>query len=314
MVEQARIAVVGSHAPGIFVRVKRVPVAGETVIGWDFHEPVDGGKGSNQAIAAARLGGKVCFIGCVGRDRIGDEGSAWMKDAGVDVTWLKRHEQVASGVGFILLDEEGIPAMVTSMGANAEIAREDVCLALDNMDNVKVLLTQFEVPPPVALASARIAKERGIVSIVNPAPAPEGPVHGLDAADILVPNETEAKTLLQLPQDDPCEPSELAQRLCKQTMAGCVLVTLGEKGVACADQSGETWCIQPPLVHVLDTSGAGDAFCAALAVAIAEGQTIRAASKWAVLVSSLTVTKPGTIPAYPKREEVNEFQKKLDWK
>src|SRR5215813_7735708 len=98
------VVVVGSHAPGLFIRVKRVPTPGETVIGWDFQEPMDGGKGSNQAIAAARLGAKVSFVGCIGCDRIGDEGARWLREAGVDVTYVRRSDSTASGVGVILLD------------------------------------------------------------------------------------------------------------------------------------------------------------------------------------------------------------------
>src|SRR5579864_4933309 len=100
MVAEARIVVVGSHAPGLFIRVKHAPAPGETVLGWDYEEPVDGGKGSNQAIAAARLGARVSFVGCVGRDRIGDEGARWMREAGVDVAHLRRSETTASGIGF----------------------------------------------------------------------------------------------------------------------------------------------------------------------------------------------------------------------
>jgi ribokinase len=112
----AEIVVIGSHCPGLFIRVKRPPVPGETVIGWDFQEPIDGGKGSNQAIAASKLGGMVSFVGCVGQDRIGEEGARWMVEAGVDITFLKRSATTASGVGFILLDEQGVPAMVSGMG------------------------------------------------------------------------------------------------------------------------------------------------------------------------------------------------------
>lgn len=310
MTEKRQVIIVGSHAPGIFMRVKRAPMAGETVIGWDYHEPMDGGKGSNQAIAAARLGGQACFIGCVGRDRIGDEGIAWMKAAGVDTTWLKRHEKEPSGVGFILLDENGIPAMVTSMGANAELLVEDIDDAFFHLPDARVLLTQFEIRPQVSLYAARQAKKRGIISIVNPAPAPDFPMEGLDAASILVPNETELKTLLGLPAENDYDMKALAQRLQRETGVECVLVTLGEDGLTGATRCGECWSVRPPAVDVVDTSGAGDAFCAALAVSLAEGNTVQAASRWAVWAATLSVSKAGTIPSYPTRAEVAEFMRR----
>ena len=187
------IVVVGSHAPGLFVRVKRVPLAGETVIGWDFQEPDDGGKGSNQAVAAGRLGAAVSFVGCVGRDRIGDHGEQMMRDAGVDTHYLFRSETTSSGVGFIILDDRGVPAMVSTLGASGDLSAARVDEALSALADARVLLTQFEIPVEVALHAARRGRERGLTVIVNPAPAPETPVDGLDAASILVPNETEAQ-------------------------------------------------------------------------------------------------------------------------
>ena len=309
MNSQTDIVVVGSHAPGIFVRVKRIPKAGETVIGWDFHdEPKDGGKGSNQAIAAALLEGKTSFVGCFGRDRIGDEGEKWLKEVGVDTTWLKRHETVTSGVGFILLDDNGVPAMVTSMGANEEITKEDVEKALRAMSDAKVMLTQFEMPIDVALHAAKIAKELGMVSIVNPGPAPENPVSGLDGATILIPNETEAQILLGQELGDKYDAEKLANDLRQKYNIPVVIITLGEDGFVGVDDNG-TWKQKSLVVDVVDTSGAGDVFCSALAVSIVNGNTIREASKWACKVASLSVTKPGTIPAYPTLSEVEQFLK-----
>ena len=208
--------------PEFLSRVKRIPKAGETVIGWDFHEPKDGGKGSNQAIAAALLKGRVSFVGCFGRDRIGDEGENWLKEVGIDTTWLIRHEYVTSGVGFILLDENGIPAMVTSMGANAELSKDHVEKSLKAMSGAKVMLTQFEIPIDIALFAARTAKDLGMISIVNPGPAPEKPVEGLDAATILIPNETEAQILLGQEPGETYDAKKLAVELKRKIpRSGC---------------------------------------------------------------------------------------------
>jgi ribokinase len=304
------IVVVGSHAPGIFVRVKRIPKAGETVIGWDFHEPKDGGKGSNQAIAAALLGGKASFVGCFGRDRIGDEGESWLKEAGVDTTWLKRHDSAASGVGFILLDENGVPAMVTSMGANAELNKKEVEKALEALSSAKVMLTQFEIPVDVALHAAKIAKSHGMVSIVNPGPAPDKPISDLGFATILIPNETEAQILLGIEPGEKFDAELLAKALKIKFDIPNVIITLGEDGVVGIDDDG-LWKHEALKVNVVDTSGAGDVFCSALAVNIVNGNSIRDASNWACKVASLSVMQPGTIPSYPTFEEVKSYLNKF---
>lgn len=306
IMDRARILVVGSHIPGLFMRVKRPPVPGETVIGWGYQEPMDGGKGSNQAIAAARLGGRVSFVGCVGKDRIGDEGLRWMAEAGVDTGHVRQSERSASGIGFILLDESGVPAMVSSLGANAEITSNDVEITINSLNDTGVLLTQFEIPIPVALEAAEIARRRGLLVIINPAPAPETEIIGLDCANILVPNETEARLLLGLPLDQESDGVWLAQSLKKQSGARSVLVTLGERGVAGCDAEG-SWQTTAPRVPVVDTSGAGDVFCAALAVALLADKPLRDAADWACQAAALSVTREGTIPAFPTDLEVEAF-------
>jgi len=308
MKSKPEIVVVGSHAPGIFVRVKRIPKAGETVIGWDLHEPLDGGKGSNQAIAASRLGVATTFVGCLGRDRIGDTANRVLIDEGVDLTWLKRHDFVHSGGGLIILEDNGVPAMVTSMGANNELTEEDVELALSACaPEAKVMLTQFEIPIDVALFAAKRASELGMVSILNPAPAPASVDFDLEGVDILVPNQTEAQALLGQTPGDEYDADALAHELKDKYQIPVVLVTLGEEGIVGLDDEG-IWKQQAPAVDVQDTSGAGDMFCASLAVALCCGKTIREASIWANQVASLSVTRPGTIGSFPTIDEVNRVK------
>ena len=307
MRKTANIIVVGSHAPGLLMRVERIPLAGETVIGWDFQELVDGGKGSNQAIAAARLGAQVSFIGCVGQDRLGDEAESWMRQAGVDTDYLFRSVSTATGVGFIILSAEGVPLMVTSMGANAELTEKNVADALSQFDNGKVLLTQFEIRPAVALYATKIGHEQGMLTILNPAPFADVSLSEFKNCDILVPNETEAMGMLGIdPSQKTRKPTELADELRQRCQIRCVMVTIGEAGVAVSDENG---CVQilPPAVQVVDTSGAGDAFCAALAVGLANGQMLRDSAKWACKVAALSVTRPGTILAYPTLTETEAF-------
>lgn len=304
--QNPQVVVVGSHAPGLFVRVHRPPVAGETLIGWDFQESQDGGKGSNQAIAAARLGMRTSFVGCVGKDRLGNEVERWFEQEGIDFRYLYRSNRRSTGVGFILLDDNCVPAMVTSMGANEELDENQVQQALDELVGAKVLLTQFEIRPEIALYSAQAARNKGIFTIVNPAPAAKISLSEFSVSDILVPNETEALLLLNLEPDTASSPEQLAAELRAKSGAGCVIITLGEKGIAGADANGG-WVVQSPAVKLVDTSGAGDMYCAALAAAIVNGLDQRSASNWACQAAALSVTRPGTIPAYPTMQEVHQF-------
>lgn len=300
------ILVIGSHAPGILIHSNRIPHPGETVIGWGYEEPVDGGKGSNQAIATARLGAKTAFIGCVGNDRIGKIGRDLITNAGVDCQFLIESDTMSSGIGFIILNHDGIPAMVTAMGANSEVDEKMFLDAVNYYGIPKVVLTQFEIKPEVACTVAKIAQNLGIVSIINPAPAVDLDLQNFASADILVPNESEAKYFLGINLDEKTNPIDLATELRRKSGCKNVLVTLGEDGMAGVNEDGG-WRIIPPKVNVIDTSGAGDVFCAALAVGLINGLNIRESSYFATQASCLSVTRPGTIPAFPTDKEVTAF-------
>lgn len=304
--QSPQIIVVGSHAPGLFMRVHRPPLAGETLIGWDFQEPVDGGKGSNQAIAAARLGMRTAFVGCVGRDSLGDEVKRWFEKEGIDSRFLYRSDATSTGAGFILLDDNGVPAMVTSMGANEDLTVDKVERALQAFVGATVLLTQFEIQPSVALFAARLAHSNGILSIVNPAPAAKISLAEFAGSDIVIPNETEALQLMGMTSAAGYSPEQLAIELRSRCEVACVIITLGEKGIAGADAAG-AWRVCPPEVKAVDTSGAGDMYCAALAAALVNGMDQRDASRWACQAAAFSVTRPGTIPAYPTVSEVHQF-------
>ncbi len=301
-----QIVVIGSHAPGLFVRVQRIPTAGETVLGWDLQEIKDGGKGSNQAIAAARLGVVASFVGCIGTDRLGAECEDWLREEEVEISHLYRSQSKGTGAGINIVDENGIPAMVTSLGANEELSCQQVETALEGLRGAKVMLTQFEILPEVALHAARIAHRYKMTTIVNPAPAFAVNLSHLEVADVLIPNDVEAKVLLGNDPQAQIELEILAQKLLTNTKAGTVLITAGPQGVVGADRSG-TWRVLPPKVTVMDTSGAGDVFCAALAVGLIKGLDTRAASSWACLVATLSVTEVGTIASFPTAAEVDEF-------
>lgn len=301
-----RLVVVGSHSPGITVRVKRIPAAGETVIGWDLIEPIDGGKGTNQAIAAARLGLTTSFVGCIGVDRLGAACKQLLSDEGVDISFLYHSEAEGTGAGIIILDENGIPAMVSTVGANGELSSQLVENALEALKDTEVLLTQFEILPEVALFAAKVARQHGMITVVNPAPAASVNLSDLEVADLLVPNEIEAKMLLGMHPDDQIELEKVAQELLSRTKAGKVIITMGEQGIVGVDSDG-VWKALPPEVNVVDTSGAGDVFCAALVSGLMDGMDHREASTWACSAAALSVTIDGTIPSFPTFEEVEQF-------
>jgi len=186
------------------------------------------------------------------------------------------------------------------------LTNQEVESAITGLEDAGVLLTQFEIPIAVALHAVRFAHQQGLLTILNPAPAQEIKLSGLDCANLLVPNETEARLLLGVPVDQEVNNTWLAQRLRKKTGAGVVLITIGERGVVGYDTQG-IWAVSPPQVKVVDISGAGDAFCAALAVALVEGKPVREASAWACTVAALSVSRAGTIPAYPIRAEADAF-------
>jgi ribokinase len=306
MENNPEIIVVGSHAPGILMHTERIPVAGETVMGWGFEEPVDGGKGSNQAIAASRLGARTAFIGCVGKDRIGQQARELMDNSGVETRCLYEVNDTPTGLGFIILNRNGVPAMVSSDGANGVLDESMVRTGFECLGNPKVLLTQFEIRPEIAIYAAKVARNNGSISIINPAPAAKVNLKDLAIANILVPNETEAKTLLGLDLDVDVKGIDLAKELKDKTGCDVVLVTLGESGVAGSDDYG-TWTVSSPQVNSVDTSGAGDVFCAALATGLVHGMTIRTSTNWAVQVASLSVARSGTIPSFPTLHEVEKF-------
>jgi ribokinase len=303
------IVVVGSHAPGLLIDVDRLPRPGETILGHSMTSPLDGGKGSNQAIAAAELGGRVAFVGRVGVDGLGESAIELIGGRGIDIRHLLRSPGASTGCGVNIVDRQGIPEMIVIQGANGELSAEDVSAAFATYRRPKVVLTQMEIDPLVALYAARVGKRMGAISIVNAAPATTWPLGLRDrpaTTDILVVNETEAQLLAPglAPKGAVGNEADLAATLQATIAAGSVIVTLGERGLV-AQHHDERWQLNAPLVTAVDTSGAGDVFCAALAVGIADGMRVREACVWANLAASISVTRPGTIPAFPNREEVD---------
>jgi len=282
------IVVVGSINLDLVVAVEHHPMPGETVLGGDRRE-LPGGKGANQAVAAARLGAKVAMVGRVGADAQG----AWLREGlwteGVGVEHVREDRQAPTGVALIAVDARGENTIVVSPGANARVDARDVAAASEVVGGADVVLVQHEVPQ-AAVAEA-IATAGGTV-VLNPAPA-----RGLVApVDVLVPNRGELETLAGGRGD----PVTLARSI---TAARAVVVTLGAEG-AVVVEGDRAERVRAPHVEAVDTTGAGDAFCGALAEAMAGGANVVEAARWAVRVAAASVTRPGAQGGLPRREDV----------
>jgi ribokinase len=301
-----KIAVVGSLHMDFIVQVKAIPRVGETVLGSSFTRS-PGGKGANQAVAAAKLGAAVVLIGRVGADAVGRELIETVQAQGVDATYVWADEGTYTGLALILVDDAGQNIIAVASGADMTCSAADITRAAGAITASHVLLTQLEIPLPVVESALEVAYRHGVPVILNPAPAP-----GHDLADdlltkvyLLTPNETEAEVLSGIPIRDVRTAERAAERLLDRGVDNVVL-TLGRAGALLATRH-TTVHIPGVAVHAIDTTGAGDAFCGALAVAIAAGTDLRAAVTYANYAGALTTTKMGAQAALPTREELERF-------
>jgi ribokinase len=295
-----RVAVVGSYNAGFVVELPRFPVAGETVTGSNFEEVV-GGKGSNQAVGAARLGADARFVGCVGADRHGDVAVALWEEEGVDAGAVERVDE-HTGVGVVLVDDDGENEIAVVPGANHAFGRPFVQDAAETIGACDVLLVQLEIADPAVAAAVEAADEAGVEVVLNPAPARELPGEVLSRVDHLTPNETEARVLAGLAPDADADDEAVAGQL-RELGAGTVVTTLGSDGALVDDGSGVER-VPAPAVEPVDTTGAGDAFNAAYAVALAEGRPAVEATRFACAAGARSVTEFDVVPSLPSREDV----------
>jgi ribokinase len=287
----------------------RIPVVGETIIGTSyFTEP--GGKGANQAYAAARLGGAVAMLGQIGDDEFGQEMRKNLEHAGCDASGLGI-EPGASGVALIFVDEKGQNSIIVVPGANNALNPEHVAKASQRFDSAKIVLLQLENPIPTVLAAAQAARKAGARVILDPAPAPSTPLPAelFKSVDILTPNETEAAILAGLPPGN-LEPAQAVTIGCKLLGMGAktAIMKLGSQGCVIVE-NGSSLLIPAPKVKAVDTTAAGDVFNAGLSVALSEGLDLPAACRFANYAAALSVTRLGAQAAVPNRAEVNEFMK-----
>lgn len=304
------VVVVGSTMIDMIAYVDRVPEAGETAVGDRFTQGF-GGKGANQAVMAARLGAVVRMVNCLGTDALGDITIDNFIREGIDVTYVTRTDRASSGVAPIWVEADGTNRIVCVPGANNEMTTRQARSAVVAAERVDVVVGQFEVPQAVTAAGFAIAKDRGALTVLNPAPA-----YPLDSAlmkvtDWLVPNEVE---LLKVARTFGLRPGrvddELAAAVTKAT--GLKLaVTLGPHGVAICEDGVTVTRVAAPRVHAVDTTGAGDAFVGAFAYGLAEGLGARAAAELGCACASVSVTGTGTQTSFPNRTEVSEIRRGL---
>ncbi|MFE7777405.1 ribokinase [Streptomyces sp. NPDC057445] len=289
------IVVLGSTNMDLVAYVTKAPERGETVTGREFRT-VPGGKGANQAVAAARAGGDVSMIGAVGTDDFGVRLRATLDGSGVD-TDLLRTAEGASGTAHIVVDDEGGNAIVVIPGANGTV---DHLTPGDEavIGSADALLLQLELPLAGVIAGAEAARRHGVRTVLTPAPAQPLPSELLAVTDLLVPNEHEAAVLAGT-----TDPRAAAAALLVQVPE--VVITLGAEGSLYAARGAEPVAVPAPRVRAVDTTAAGDTFVGALAVALVEGRPMPAAMAWASAAAAISVRRPGASSSMPTRPEID---------
>jgi ribokinase len=299
-----RIAVAGSLNMDLVVRSPRIPRPGETIIGGEYRH-VPGGKGANQAIAAARLGAEVSMVGRLGRDAFGDQLRRNLAAGGVDTAFVLQEEGIATGVALIVVDDAGQNSIVVAPGANMRLSPADVDAAAHALAGADALLLQLESPLDAVIRAAEVARDHGVTVILNPAPARTLPPHLLCMVDVLIPNESEAALLTGLSVDSQSEAEEAAAALL-QLGVGAAVLTLGARGALLAREGHRQIAPAFP-VQPVDTTAAGDAFVAGFAVALAEGSTMADAVRWGNAAGALATTQHGAQPSLPSRTAVEQL-------
>jgi ribokinase len=302
----ARIVVLGTFVADLSFRGDRLPVMGETVM-TDYFRLGPGGKGSNQAIAARRAGAEVTFISRLGRDAFGALARETYRREGISDAWVSEDADSYTGAAFIFVEAASRQnTIVVAPGAVAGLSPADVDRAGEAIRAARVLATNLEVPVPVARRGLELARQAGVATILNPAPAVPLPEDIYPLVDFLTPNEIEASALsgrevCTLDDAEAAADSFLARGV------RAVVVTLGEKGALLKDAAGVQHVPAFRAGTVVDTTGAGDAFNGGFAVALAEGRDVRAATRFGCAVAGLSVTREGTAPSMPSRDEVDRL-------
>ncbi|CAD6538574.1 Ribokinase [Paraburkholderia hiiakae] len=300
---RARVAVVGSLNMDLVARAPRLPAPGETLAGSAFAQ-VPGGKGGNQAVAAARLGAQVAMVGRVGADSNGETLRAGLVTEGIDCNALETSAAAPTGVALIIVDDASQNAIVIVAGSNGEVTPETIARHEAVLAQADVVVCQLETPTDAVAAALTAARRLRKITILNPAPATGPlPAQWLALIDYLVPNELEAATLTGLPASTPEEAARAALAL-REAGARNVLVTLGAQGVCALLDGAAPAHLPAPRVNAVDTTAAGDTFIGALAARLAAGAPALEAIAFALHAASVSVTRAGAQPSIPTLAEL----------
>lgn len=301
-----KIIVVGSSNTDMVIRTDRMPRPGETVLGGNFMMN-QGGKGANQAVAAAKLGGNTMFVAKVGNDIFGTQTIELLKQVNIDTTHVGISADLPSGVALINVDASGENSIAVASGANAALTPADIDAAEADIAQAALVIMQLETPVETVARAAEVAKRHGVTVILNPAPAPKTPLPAslLANVDIIIPNKTEAEAISGIAITDSAS-EDAAIRAIHAMGVKTVIFTLGSKG-ALICENGD--CLEIPSfkVKAVDTTAAGDTFCGALCVALAEGESMRRAIEFANKAASISVTRMGAQQSIPFRHEIGGF-------
>ncbi|MBD2018133.1 ribokinase [Microcoleus sp. FACHB-53] len=300
------IIVFGSINMDLVTKTPRLPVAGETLIGYEFFT-AGGGKGANQAVAAARLGISTQMVGRLGNDDFGRQLLRHLQAAGVQTDGVLVDETTSSGVAVITVDDAGENNIIIIGGANGRLNETDVERLRSRLPGAAALLMQLEIPMATVQLAAQAAHSAGVPVILDPAPAQDIPDDLYPLIDIITPNQLEASQLVGFPVDGQ-EAARQASAELQQRGVSTVIVKLGDRGVFCATAE-ETFFVPAFSVQAVDTVAAGDAFNGALAVALAQGRLLREAVVWGAAAGALSATKAGAQPSLPDRETFEAFLK-----
>lgn len=297
-----RVSVVGSFIMDLVIRAPRRPEPGETLIGREFGM-FPGGKGANQAVAAARLGAKVNMIGRLGKDSFGETFLGIMAEEGIDCSHVAVDEDLGTGVGNPVVEDTGENSIIIVPQANSRLSVRDIEKSAEAISEADALLLQLEVPLETSIAAAQIAGDAGVRVILNPAPARELPESFLQMVSVIVPNEVEFQALTGVFPHDLETTAAASWSLIKKG-PHTVVVTLGSRGAYVVENDNAVHVPAERVSNVMDTTAAGDAFCGALAHGLASGKSVIDAVCYANKAASIAITRMGAIPSLPRASEV----------
>lgn len=302
MAEEPMILVVGSINMDLVVRCPDMPVGGQTVLGSGFRTS-PGGKGANQAVAVARMGGKCRFLGRVGEDAFGEALLVGMKAEAIDCSDLLRTPEAPTGIAMIIVDARGENSIVVAGGANHCLSPDDIFPRTELFEQADIVVLQLELPLPTVRAAINMARRNGCKIILDPAPAPRQLPEELCRVDIISPNVIEAELITGTKTGEERADKNIASDLIARGASAAVL-KLGARGSMVVTADSQIARVPAYRVKIVDTTAAGDAFTGALAVAVANGQDLLKAAKFANAAGALACTKLGAQAAMPTVEEV----------